>query len=373
MNEQIRHNLRSLFKPASRGVCAAASVLVAACGGGSGDSASSGSSYVSWNGSANGDVVVDRNNDRFRVRASDGGVEVLSGSAMNGLRVRNAVIELNNVPIGTISLVKSTTGSDIAAFVCNSGALADIAFTANNQYSVDCGAPAAAPTPAPAPVPAPAPPPAGGWITWNGSANGDVVLDRNNERFRVRASSGEVVTDQGVTLNGLKTIGASLYSGSSLIGSVSLAAATNGGQVAVFRCSNGTVLDVTVASSSYTIDCSTGSGTNPPSGNTPRFITWNGSANGEWIVDNSNDRFRVNADTLEVIDQSNSRLLGTRVSGTTLTINGTAVASVTAVLSTTGQRIAAFVCGNNKYLEIYDVSSTQFRYTCDGTRTPLFP
>lgn len=363
----------SLFRPAA--AVAAAAGLLAACGGG-GDGPSPApapsTAYISWNGSGNGEVIVDRTNDRFRVRASDGVVESLTGSAMNGLRVRNAVLESNNVPIGAVALVPSTSGGQIAGFRCNNGTMVDIVFQANNLYAIDCGAPAPAPAPAPTPTPAPAPPPSTGYITWNGSANGNIVLDRNNERFRV-STSGGVVTEGGIGLGALTVNGSTVIYNGAAIGSVSLATSTTGSSIAVFRCTNGTLLDIVTGGGTYSIDCGSSGGAPTPPPPTTRYITWNGSANGEVIVDNSNDRFRVNADTLEVIDQSGARLLGTRVSGATLTINGSAVASVTYVRSTTGQQIVGFVCPNNRYLEIYDVSATQFRYTCEGTRTPAFP
>ena len=365
---------RPLLRSASLGTAAAATALLAACGGG-GDGGGAGptapppAAYITWNGSGNGDVVVDRSNDRFRVRAGDGVVESLTGSAMNGLRVRNAVLESNNVPIGSVTLVPSTGGGQIAGFRCNNGALADIVFGANNTYTVDCAAPGPAPAPAPAPPPAPpAPPPSSGYINWNGSANGSVVLDRDNERFQVR-TGGQVETASGTALNGLVVSGSTVVYGGSSVGSVALVAGSGGGNVAAFRCSNGSLLDIRIASGQYTIDCGSPPSAPPPPP-APGYVTWSGSANGEFIVDNSGDLFRVRSDNGEVIDQSNARLLNTRVVGSTLSINGSAVASVTFVRSTTGQRIVGFVCGNGRYLEIYDVSATQFRYTCDGTRIP---
>ena len=363
---------RALFRPLLAAAAGAGTSLLAACGGGGSDSPPPPPppSYISWNGSGNGEVIVDRSNDRFRVRASDGAVESLTGAPMNGLRVRNAVLEMNNVPIGTVSLVAATNGGQIAGFRCNNGTLADVVFQPNNLYAVDCGAPA------PSPTPPPAPPPSGNYVVWNGSVNGDIVLDRNNERFRVSVATGAVVLDGGpgvnISLGTLSVIGSTVYYRGSAVASVTLAPGASGGNVAVFRCANGNLLDIVTGSSS--VDC--GSGTTPPPPPPPppatRYITWTGSANGEVIIDNSDDRFRVNADTLEVIDQSGARLLGTRVSGATLTINGSAVASVTYVQATNGARIVAFVCSNRRYLEIYDVSPTQFRYTCEGTRAPIF-
>jgi hypothetical protein len=364
----IAAHRQALFRPLLLPAAAAATGLLAACGGGGGPDdppPPTPATFISWNGSGNGEVVVDRSNDRFRVRAGDGGVESLTGSPMNGLRVRNAVLELNNTPIGTVSLVPATNGGQIAGFRCNNGQLADIVFQANNQYSVDCGS-------APPPAPPPPPPSSGNYVTWNGSANGSIVLDRSNDRFRVSAAGGGVVTEGGIGLGSLTVTGSTLYSSGTAIGAVVLVPGSTGGNVAAFRCNNGNLLDIVVGGGTYSVDCGSAGGTPPPPPSTTRYISWNGNANGEVIIDNSDDRFRVNADTLEVIDQSGARLLGTRVNGATLVINGTAVASVTYVQATNGARIVAFVCANRRYLEIYDVSPTQFRYTCDGTRTPIF-
>lgn len=357
----------ALFRPLLLPAAAAATSLLAACGGGGGPDdppAPPPASYLRWTDSGNGEVIVDRSNDRFRVRASDGVVELQTGAQMNGLRVRNAVLEYNGTPVGTVALVPSTSGGQIAAFKCNSGTLADVVFLADRNFTLDCGT-------APPPSPPPPPPPSTAYVVWSGSSNGNVVLDRTNDRFRVRSADGQVETEAGRSLDGLRVASGAIYFNNSPIGAIGLAPSTINTQVAVFRCSNGNYLDIAFSSTQYTVDCgTTTSPPPPPSG--PRYITWNGSANGEVVLDNSDDRFRVNADTLEVIDQSGARLLGTRVTGSTLTINGTAVASVTYVQSTTGSRIVAFVCSNRRYLEIYDVSATQFRYTCEGTREPIF-
>lgn len=55
---------------------AIAALALSACGGGDPDAPST-TSYLSWNGSSNADVVVDRTGDAFRVRAGDGAVETL--------------------------------------------------------------------------------------------------------------------------------------------------------------------------------------------------------------------------------------------------------------------------------------------------------
>jgi len=336
----------------------AAALSLGACGGGGDPDAPERetTSYITWSGNGNGEVVVDRSNDRFRVRSSDGVVESLAGGALNGLTVSNAVLLSRGTPIGVIKLIPGTGGGSVAAFVCNNGAGADIIFNSSTHtYTVDCGS-----TPAP---PAPPPPsPSTDYITWSGSKNGTVILDRNDEHFRARRDNGQVETESGTRLNGLVVSGTTLLSDGSVIGSVVLAPAANGGNVAAFRCTNGNFVEITLSSNAYSLDC--GSTSAPP-----RYINWNGSANGEYVLDNSNDAFRVNADTLEVIDQSGARLLGTRVVGASLSINSVAVASVRYVASTTGTRVVGFVCNsNNHYLEIYDVSPTQFRYTCEGTR-----
>jgi hypothetical protein len=89
------------------------------------------------------------------------------------------------------------------------------------------------------------PPPDTDWITWNGSANGEVVKDRNNEDFRVRASTRVVVFQGGnARLNGTYVDdNARLLINGVHVGSVSYATSTTGSQITVFRCTNGNVLD----------------------------------------------------------------------------------------------------------------------------------
>jgi hypothetical protein len=229
-------------------IAVAAMFLASACGGSAPDDPPFTTSYLSWNGSSNAEVVLDRTNDRFRVRADDGGVESLSGTQMNGLRVRNAVFELNGSPLGVVELVPGSSGGRVAAFRCNSGVLADIVFEPNNTYTLDCTG---------TPPPAPAPPPSSGnnYVFWNGSANGNVVLDRDNQHFRVRASNGQVETESGVSLIGLVVSGSTVLSTGGAIGSVTLLPGASGGNVAAFRCNNGNLLDVVIGTSQYNLVC----------------------------------------------------------------------------------------------------------------------
>jgi hypothetical protein len=82
------------------------------------------------------------------------------------------------------------------------------------------------------------------WIEWNGSASGAVVVDRNDEQFRVRTSTRMVVArNGGLPLHGTYIDNlARLWIDGEQVGSVILVSST-GGQIAVFRCNSGIELD----------------------------------------------------------------------------------------------------------------------------------
>ena len=224
----------------------AAALALSACGGSDGGdsdapSSTTTTSYLTWNGCSNADVVVDRTGDGFRVRAADGAVETLGRDEIISLRVRNAVLEYGGSSIGVVALVPGKNGGNVAAFRCNSGELLDIVVGGNGLVTLDCAG---------------SPPPSGNdYVIWNGSVNGNVVLDRDNEHFRVRASTGQVETEGGVSLIGLLVSGSTLISSGTVIGSVSLVAASGGGNVAAFRCLNGNLVQINVGSTQYSVAC----------------------------------------------------------------------------------------------------------------------
>lgn len=129
-------------------------LFVAGCGGGGSDSSSSPStSWIRWNGNANGTLVVDRSNDFFRVRASDGAVVDSQGRVLTGLTTNSSAAVLQNgKQIGSVAAVDSASGSKIAAFKCSSGSLMDIVLSTSTYTVSGCAtspadaAPVGAPT-----------------------------------------------------------------------------------------------------------------------------------------------------------------------------------------------------------------------------------
>lgn len=112
------------------------------------------------------------------------------------------------------------------------------------------------------------------FVTWKDSANGIVVKDAADEGFGVETQSRAVVhIAKNSTLRGLAVNGnAQVLANGALIGSVLLNAATNGAQIAVFKCNDGTGMRLTLSSdaSSWSHNC-TGAVTppTPPNPSTP--------------------------------------------------------------------------------------------------------
>lgn len=112
-------------------------------GSGSTSQPSSGTTYVSWSGSANGVTVVDANNAQFEVRASDGAVVYGNSMVLDGAVVNGFSLSIGGTAAGSVSLVDGSGGSKIAAFVCPSGDL--LSFTiSGNTYTWKCPSAASA-------------------------------------------------------------------------------------------------------------------------------------------------------------------------------------------------------------------------------------
>jgi hypothetical protein len=92
------------------------------------------------------------------------------------------------------------------------------------------------------------------YVTIFGNANQESIADANNEFFRIRSSDRAVVNQAGTVLNGLQVDSASrVFLNSQLIGRVELDLATNGTQIAVFRCENAASMDIIVAAGGYSV------------------------------------------------------------------------------------------------------------------------
>lgn len=181
------------------------------CGGGGGDSLT-GPDYVTWNGSTNGDVVVDANNEEFRIDADTRQVVDRSGAQAGGLTVDGEARVLDGgVPVGSVQSVTGSGGTPIAAFRCNDGSAMDIAFYVDNTYSYGCAGSGSGTSSGGAPVAGGGTNPSGGatggssggssggsgtsgsqtrsFITWTGSSNGESVVDASGDFFKFNSAT----------------------------------------------------------------------------------------------------------------------------------------------------------------------------------------
>ncbi|RQS11612.1 hypothetical protein DIE06_27855 [Burkholderia sp. Bp8998] len=263
------------------------SCVLAACGGGdsgsdaattgsngSGSASGAGSSgssgpttqqqYVSWNGSGNGSVVKDYNNNNFQVRASDRVVVDSTGAPLSGLTVQGNVVYSGNSPYGHVTLVASTTPSvQVTVFQCNDSSGMKInTNAATKTYTTTClgdsttatsGTTSAGGGGGGTTAPAPS---TDTYHTFSGSANGDVVMDAKNQPFKVRESDGQVVyASNNYLLNGVRISGSSVVIGGGTVGKLAFVNASSGGQIAAFICNNGSGLYFTLSGNTYEWSC----------------------------------------------------------------------------------------------------------------------
>lgn len=348
-------------------------VGLAACGGGGGSGigtdtgtgpgTDSGPSFVNFRDSSNGEVVVDADNEEFRIDANSRLVVDRSGASLTGLTVDSSSnVFRNGVQIGIVGNATSTAGTTIAAFKCSDGSRLDLTVSVTS-WSHQCASAAAPETNNGAPNGGTVG--SGGFVTWNGSSNGDLVLDADNEGFRVSASTRQVVDRSGTQLNGITVDSAAnvLVRGSA-VGSVSSATATDGSTIAVFRCSNGATMDITVAVNAWTFSCGssgTQSGGEVNTGASSRsFITWNGSSNGDAVLDATNEVFKFFGDSRCVFSQ-NTGLEYTNFclggpNSATVAFGGTTF-TVTKVRSTDGSCIAGILTSDGFFADFVTSSS----------------
>jgi hypothetical protein len=225
-----------------------------------------------------------------------------------------------------------------------------------------------------------------GYITWTGSLNGTTVKDANNENYQVRASDRLVVDPSGSGLTGLVVNSAAqvLRSGQTIGYVGSLPSSSGGGNVAVFFCTNGNRLDIITSSTSWDHSCgstsggSTGGGSTGGStgggstggGSSRGFYTWSGSANGEVVLDSTDESFRFYSDN-GCIYSNNTRTEYTNFclsGGATVYFSGSSY-SVTKVRSTTGSCIAGLLTSDGYFADIY-TSAGRIQYITRGSRRP---
>jgi hypothetical protein len=137
----------------------------------------------------------------------------------------------------TTSIQAHPQETEIIKHAALAGLLASVALLAACGGSGD--------NPPPPPLPSPSTPAPTAWIAWVGNANGEIIKDLTNDSFKVRASDRVVVFMGNMSeLNGTYVdTSANLYINSALIGNVSPATSTAGTEIAVFRCTNGRILD----------------------------------------------------------------------------------------------------------------------------------
>lgn len=232
-----------------------------------------------------------------------------------------------------------------------------------------------------------------GFITWTGSVNGTIIKDADNENYQVRASDRLVFDPSNSGLTGLTVdSSADVFRSGQLIGYVGSAPATTG-NVAVFFCTNGSRLNIVTSSTSWDHSCggstgggSTGGGStgggntgggNTGGGNTGGgtgsrgFYTWSGSANGEVVLDSTDESFRFYSDT-GCIYSNNTQTEYTNFclgGGASVSFAGSTY-SVTRVRSTTGACIAGLLTSDGWFADIF-TSAGRIQYIQRGNRRPV--
>lgn len=226
-----------------------------------------------------------------------------------------------------------------------------------------------------------------GYITWTGSVNGTIIKDANNENYQVRATDRVVIDPSNSALTGL-TVNSSaqvLRNGANIGYVGSLPSSSGSGNVAVFFCSNGNRLDISTTSTSWDHSCGSTSGGGTGGGSTGGgavggggssggssrgFYTWTGNANGEVVLDSTDERFRFYSDN-GCIYSDNTRTEYTNFclsGGSTVRFSGSTY-TVTKVRSTTGSCIAGLLTSDGYFADIY-TSSGRVEYITRGSRRP---
>ena len=115
-------------------------LILAGCGGGGDDSsvATSAISYITWTNSVNGESVIDASGDFVKFR-SDNRNMVFGSTEYANMTVSSSGAELvfNGNVVGTVSYIKSVSGSTITGLVCSDGTFMDI-FGAQSNLTVKC-------------------------------------------------------------------------------------------------------------------------------------------------------------------------------------------------------------------------------------------
>jgi hypothetical protein len=271
INEGKIMKINSLCGVGGRVAVVAATWLSVACGSGGGDGSTptptTNSSFVNWTNSANGTVVKDWANQDFQVRSSDRTIVDASNTAYNGAVVdSSAKVSLNGTPIGSVAVTKSSTGTQIAVFTCNDGS-GLVWASANGNYSYKCMSASSSSSSSGVGRTVSQTTPNDSYVTFTGSANGAVVVDSNNQQFRIRVSDNAVVDQSNAVLTGATVKNSTLTINGVAVASVSLANGSAGSKIAAFVCPSGDLLSFSISSSSYSWQCPSANGGSSSSGN----------------------------------------------------------------------------------------------------------
>jgi len=227
-----------------------------------------------------------------------------------------------------------------------------------------------------------------GYITWTGSINGTVVKDANNENYQVRASDRVVVDPSGATLNELTVnSSANVVRSGTIVGYVgSLPASSGTGNVAVFFCSNGGQMDITTTATTWDHSCGAADSGSNSGGNNGgnsnggsngggsadrNFYTWTGSANGQAVLDATNEVFRFYDDN-GCIYSDNTRTEYTNFclgGGASVSFSGSTY-TVTRIRSNTGTCISGLLTADGYFADIY-TSAGRIQYITKSSQRPV--
>jgi hypothetical protein len=148
--------------------------------------------YIPWSGSVNGTLINDKDDESFQAVSSSGQIFTKSGTQLTGLKVSGSTLLYNGSQIGYIGFASAQGGDQLAQMYCSNGEYLDIILSsASWQYKCNGvtsngGSTNGSP---------PGNTATRSFITWTGSANGPVVLDATDERFRFYADSKCIFSD----------------------------------------------------------------------------------------------------------------------------------------------------------------------------------
>lgn len=219
-----------------------------------------------------------------------------------------------------------------------------------------------------------------GLMHWNGSVNGSTVKDADNDSLAFRTDGVMVRGD--ASFPGVKVAdGGRLSWNGAVIGAVTLADATGGGQLAVLRCADGWPLNLTFLSDRVDYNCVSNSTTSGGIVTAPRYVRWNGNTLEHLVKDADEDWYAV-------LDTGNREIafLGSRNDGPVLEktpvvyantrvdewarvfIDGVAVGTASRITSTSGSSIVGLRCNDGTAMALrgHDNDGSRAQAVCSS-------